>query len=92
MANTVSSIKRIRTTEHRTAVNQMRTTKLRNHIRSMRRLIESKDSPAAVAALPGTYSAIDKAAKQGIIKKNTASRYKSRLTARVKGIAATPAA
>lgn len=89
MANTVSSIKRIRTTEHRTAVNQMRTTKLRNHIRAMRRLIDSKDSLGAVAALPETYSAIDKAAKQGVIKKNTASRYKSRLTARVKAIPAT---
>jgi len=86
MANTVSSIKRVRTTEHRTAVNQMRTTKLRNRIRAMRRLIESKDSTAAIAALPETYSAIDKAAKQGVIKKNTASRYKSRLTARVKAI------
>ncbi|MBY0507444.1 MAG: 30S ribosomal protein S20 [Bryobacteraceae bacterium] len=88
MANTVSSIKRVRTTEHRTAVNQMRTTKLRNRIRAMRRILETKDAAAAIAALPETYSAIDKAAKQGVIKKNTASRYKSRLTARVKAIPA----
>ncbi len=88
MANTISSIKRVRTTERRTAVNQMRTTKLRNRIRAMRRLLEGKDEAACTAALPATYSAIDKAAKQGVIKKNTASRYKSRLTARVKALAA----
>ncbi|MDP2640993.1 MAG: 30S ribosomal protein S20 [Candidatus Yanofskybacteria bacterium] len=34
-------------------------------------------------ALPAAYKALDKAAKWGIIKKNTASRIKSRITKRV---------
>ena len=53
----------------------------------MRKLLEAKNGKGAVEALPRTFSIIDKAAKQGIIKKNTASRYKSRLTARVKTLA-----
>ena len=38
--------------------------------------------------IPTTFSLIDRAAKWGIIKKNTAARYKSRLTARIRKIAA----
>ena len=86
MANTVSSVKRIRTTEHRTAVNQMRRTRLRHQIRTIRRLLEKKDGSGAEAILPATFSIIDRSAKWGIIKKNTAARYKSRVTKRVKAL------
>lgn len=88
MANTLSSIKRVRSTERRTLVNRARKSRLRFQIRAMRKLLEAKNGKEATAALPRTFSVIDKAAKQGIIKKNTASRYKSRLTARVKTLAA----
>jgi small subunit ribosomal protein S20 len=88
MANTVSSIKRIRITERQTAVNGMRRSRLRTQVRTMRRLLDGKDVKAATAALPATYSMIDRAAKWGIIKKNTAARYKSRLTARLRKMAA----
>ena len=87
MANTVSSIKRIRTAEKRTEINRARKSRLRHQIRTFRRLMESKDVKGAEAALPKTFSIIDKAAKQGIIKRNTAARYKSRLTVRVKALA-----
>ncbi len=53
----------------------------------MRRLIGSKDAKAAGEALPATFSLIDRSARWGIIKKNTAARYKSRLQARLKAIA-----
>jgi small subunit ribosomal protein S20 len=88
MANTVSAIKRLRVTEHRTAVNRTRKTRLRHGIRAMRRLLETKDVKAATELVPKTYSLIDRAAKWGIIKKNTAARYKSRLTLRLRKIAA----
>ena len=88
MANTVSSLKRIRITERQTAVNGMRRSRLRPQVRTMRRLLDGKDVKAATAALPQTYSMIDRAAKWGIIKKNTAARYKSRLTARLRKMAA----
>ncbi|MCX6593546.1 MAG: 30S ribosomal protein S20 [Acidobacteria bacterium] len=88
MANTVSSLKRVRITERRTAINQARKTRLRHQIRTMRRLIAEKNAAAALAALPLTFSVVDKAAKLGVIKKNTASRYKSRLTHHVKKLTA----
>ena len=84
MANTISSIKRMRMTERKTAVNRMRRTRLRHGIRALRRAVEAKDTNAAQKLLPETYSLVDRAAKWGIIKKNTAARYKSRLTARIK--------
>jgi small subunit ribosomal protein S20 len=55
---------------------------MRTQIRKMRRLLVASDTQAAAAELPKTYSIVDRAAKWGIIKQNTAARYKSRLTAR----------
>jgi small subunit ribosomal protein S20 len=86
MANTISALKRVRTTERRNAVNGTRKTRLRHQVRKMRRLIEANDLTGAQQAMPATYSLIDRAAKWGIIKKNTAARYKSRITARVSKI------
>ena len=80
MANTVSALKRVRTTERRTEVNRIRKSRLRHQVRAMRRLLEAKDATAAAALAPQTFSLIDRSAKWGIIKKNTAARYKSRLT------------
>lgn len=88
MANTVTALKRVRITERRTAINRTRKTRLRHGIRAMRRLLESKDVKSATALVPKTYSLIDRAAKWGIIKKNTAARYKSRLTLRLRKLAA----
>jgi small subunit ribosomal protein S20 len=88
MANTVSAQKRVRVTERRTAVNRTRKTRLRHGIRAMRRLLSTKDVKGATELVPKTYSLIDRAAKWGIIKKNTAARYKSRLTLRLRKIAA----
>ncbi len=92
MANHVSALKRVRITERRTAVNRMRKTRLRHQVRTMRRLLDQKDITGAEKALPETFSLVDRAAKWGIIKKNTASRYKSRLHVRLKALAAAPAA
>ncbi len=87
MANTFSAIKRARQEARRTEVNRMRKTKLRGQIRALRTLLDKKDGAGAKALLPKTFSMIDRAAKWGIVKKNTAARYKSRLTARVKVLA-----
>ena len=88
MANTFSALKRVRMTERKTEVNRMRKTRVRHQIRTMRRLLEKKDLAGAKSALPATYSLIDRAAKWGIIKINTAARYKSRLTHRLAKLAA----
>jgi small subunit ribosomal protein S20 len=91
MANTVTALKRVRMTERRTAINRARKSRLRHGIRKLRRLLEAKDVQAATAALPATFSLVDRAAKWGIIKKNTAARYKSRLTLRLRKLAAAQA-
>jgi small subunit ribosomal protein S20 len=91
MANTISALKRMRETERRTAFNRKAKSRLRHQIRTMRRAILSKDSTVATQLLPQTFSLIDRSAKNGIIKKNTAARYKSKLHVKVKALAA-PAA
>ena len=88
MANHFSALKRIRQTETRTEVNRSSKTRLRHQIRAMRRALTGKDPAAAQALLPQTFSVIDRSARLGIIKRNTAARYKSRLHARIKAIAA----
>jgi small subunit ribosomal protein S20 len=90
MANHYSALKRVRQEEKRTEVNQARKSRLRHQVRTMRRALQEKDPNAAQALLAATFSMIDKAAKWGIVKKNTAARYKSRLHGRLKSL--TPAA
>lgn len=92
MANTVSALKRVRMIERRTAINRMRKSRLRLEIRKMRRLLAARDVEGATAALPEAYSLVDRAAKWGVIKRNTAARYKSRLTQRLRGITGTQTA
>jgi small subunit ribosomal protein S20 len=88
MANTFSALKRVRQTERRTEVNQKNKSRLRHAIRSLRRAISDKQGKAAAELLPKTFSVIDKSVKIGIIKKNTAARYKSHLHVRVKALTA----
>ena len=88
MANTYSALKRVRQTERRTEVNRQNKTRLRHAIRAMRRALAGKDPKVAVDLLPKTFSLIDRSAKIGIIKKNTAARYKSKLHIKVKALAA----
>jgi len=90
MANTFSALKRIRQIERRTRINRIRKSRLRTQIRKLRRALEAKDVKTAAALLPQTFRIIDRAAKWGIIKRNTAARYKSRLHRRLKAL--TPAA
>ena len=88
MANTYGALKRVRQTERRTEVNRKNKTRLRHQIRAMRRALTGKDPKTAADLLPKTFSIIDRSAKSGIIKKNTAARYKSKLHLRVKALAA----
>jgi small subunit ribosomal protein S20 len=62
---------------------QMRS-RLRTALRAIRASLDAKDLDAAKAALDKTVSLVDKMASKGIIHKNTAGRYKSRLSARLR--------
>jgi small subunit ribosomal protein S20 len=49
-------------------------------IKEYKKLVAAKELKKAEEKLPFVYKALDKAAKTNLIKKNTASRLKSRLT------------
>jgi small subunit ribosomal protein S20 len=57
--------------------------RLRNALKSIRAAIDGNDLPAARAALKQTISLVDRMASKGIIHRNAAGRYKSRLTTRI---------
>jgi small subunit ribosomal protein S20 len=86
MANHLSALKRARQTEKRTAVNRANTTQLRTSLRQMRESLAKGDKAAAQKTYRETVSALDKAIQKGVLHKNTAARYKSRLSARVKAV------
>jgi small subunit ribosomal protein S20 len=88
MANTFSALKRVRQADRRTEFNRKNKSRLRHAIREMRKALSGKDPKAASDMLPKVFSVIDRSAKNGVIKKNTASRYKSKLHGRVKALAA----
>ena len=56
---------------------------LRGALRDIRTALDGKDQAAAKSALKETISLIDKMASKGIIHRNAAGRYKSRLTRRL---------
>jgi small subunit ribosomal protein S20 len=88
MANHVSALKRARQTEKKTAVNRNNKSRLRTALRGLRTALEGNDKAGAESSFRSTVSALDKAVQKGAIHKNTASRYKSRLAARVQKSAA----
>jgi small subunit ribosomal protein S20 len=87
MANHVSSLKRARQTVTRTEVNRSNRSRVRTSLRSLREAIVKGDIKAAQVQYRATVSALDKSVQKGILHGNTASRYKSRLNARVKALA-----
>jgi small subunit ribosomal protein S20 len=92
MANHVSSLKRARQTIVKTAANRANKSKLRGTLRSLREAIAGGNHADATIQYRATASILDKSVQKGVLHKNTASRYKSRLNARVKAVAPKKAA
>ena len=86
MANHVSSLKRARQTVTRTAVNRSNRSKLRTALRAMREALTGGNHESATQQYRATVSILDKSVQKGVLHKNTASRYKGRLNARVKAL------
>jgi small subunit ribosomal protein S20 len=86
MANHFSALKRTRQTERRTTTNRANTSRFRTALRRFRAALQAGDPKAAQQEFRGTVAAIDKAAAKGVIHRNTASRYKARLNARLAAI------
>jgi small subunit ribosomal protein S20 len=88
MANHLSALKRARQTAKRIATNRNNTSQLRGSLRELRESIAKGDKAVAEKTYRETVSALDKAIQKGVLHKNTAARYKSRLSARVKALGA----
>ncbi|MGB7556492.1 MAG: 30S ribosomal protein S20 [Candidatus Korobacteraceae bacterium] len=88
MADHFSALKRARQTETKTTRNRANKSRLRSALRSLREAITKGDKEAAQTAYRATVSVLDKGTQKGILHKNTASRYKSRLSKRVRAVGA----
>ena len=86
MANTSSAKKMVRKIARRTAVNKNRRSRVRTFIRKVEEAIAGGDKEAAAAALKAAQPEIMRSVTKGIMKKNTAARKVSRLSAGVKKI------
>jgi len=82
MPNHKSAEKRVRQNEKRREVNRGNRSRLRTGIKRLRAALESGDAGSAQTLLPETVSLIDKAVQKGVLHRNAAARYKSRLTVR----------
>jgi small subunit ribosomal protein S20 len=72
--------KAMRQNRRRKALNLQYKKKMKEPIKEFKKLLAEKKIEEAKRLLPQIYKALDKSAKHGTIKKNTAARKKSRLT------------
>jgi small subunit ribosomal protein S20 len=86
MPVTKTTKRRPQQNERKRILNKKRTLEMRKLIKEANTLVTEKEIKAVEEMMPKIYKAIDKAAKRGIIKKNTAARKKSRMMKKVKSI------
>lgn len=84
MANTAQARKRARQNEDSRQHNASMRSMMRTSIKRVRRALEAKDKTEAQVAYTAAVPLIDRMANKGIIEKNAAARYKSRMVARLK--------
>ncbi|MDD5152561.1 MAG: 30S ribosomal protein S20 [Candidatus Pacebacteria bacterium] len=87
MAIIQSAKRAIRGSERKRVYNERRSKAMKEVVKEVKALATAKDKKSAQALLAKAFKAIDKAAKTNFIKKNTASRKKSRLAKMIKKLA-----
>ena len=87
MANIQSAKKRARQAEERRLHNVALRSRMRTRMKSVLKAIQSGNKEAANAEFKAAVPDIDKAVHKGLIQKNRAAKYKSRLNARLKAMA-----
>jgi small subunit ribosomal protein S20 len=80
---TKSALKANRQNIKRREQNRQMRSRLRTALKAIRASLDDKDLAGARSALSRTVSIVDKMASKGIIHRNTAGRYKSRLSSRL---------
>lgn len=88
MAQHKSAKKRIRRNARRAVINKSRLSSIRTAVKTVETAIAAGDKTAAAAAFKKAMPAIAKGATKGVVRKGTASRKLSRLSARIKKIGA----
>lgn len=88
MANHKSSEKRIRQTATRTSINQSRLRVIKASLKKVETAIAAGNKSAAQAALKEAQPELMQGVSKGVVKLGTASRKMSRLSARIKKLAA----
>lgn len=83
MASHDSALKAHRQSVERREHNRQMRTRLRRALRDIRSAIDTGTPDGVKDALRNTVSLVDKMAGKGLIHRNTAGRYKSRLASRV---------
>jgi small subunit ribosomal protein S20 len=86
MANTAQARKRARQATKQRALNMSQRSALRTAIKKVRKAIGAGDKAAAQSVFNDSQSVIDSIADKNIVHKNTAARYKSRLSAAIKAL------
>ncbi|MGQ0836116.1 MAG: 30S ribosomal protein S20 [Gammaproteobacteria bacterium] len=86
MANTRSAEKAARQAEQHRERNVAIRSRMRTALRKVTAAIEGGDKPNAQAAYKSAVPVIDSLVTKGMIHRNKASRHKSRLSARIKGM------
>jgi small subunit ribosomal protein S20 len=87
MPNHKSAEKRVRQNEKKRDINRANRSKLRTAIKKLRSALSAGNTQESQDLLNPTISLIDKAVNKGTLHKNTAARYKSRLTGHVNAAA-----
>ena len=87
MAHSKSSKKRVFIGERNAARNKSIKSRVKTFVKKVLIAVEAKNVDEAKAALQVEYKELDKAVTKGVLKKNTASRKKSRLTLKVNALA-----
>ncbi len=84
MPITSSAKKAIRVSARKKLVNDRRTRTMKDEVKKIEKAVKAGMKDEALKMMSVTFAAIDKAAKRGVIKKNTASRKKARMARLVK--------
>ena len=87
MAHSKSSKKRIFIGERNANRNQAIKSRVKTFVKKVLSAVEAKNVDEAKTALQVAYKELDKAVTKGVLKKNTASRKKSRLALKVSSLA-----
>ncbi|MBN2432623.1 MAG: 30S ribosomal protein S20 [Acidobacteria bacterium] len=88
MAHHKAALKSIRQTAVRTERNRYFKSTMRTYIKRLHKLMDEHKVQEAQQLLPTTLAVIDRSVSKGVVHKNTAARYKSRLTMQLNKMAA----